>query len=200
METPRQLTEEATQQFQEGISLIFSRWFALQAAVENRWGGPHSHAKALDFASRVFEFFHQPNRREPIYIDDLEDLLDEGMDSFNATIDDGSIEEVAEQLMIMHEECLEGNYQLIQRLREVQAIPVPHVRQAANDSDEDEDEEDDESLQNDASSMMLDSPGSLPNPNPTNIAKTASSSRNIAEADDDGWVTVSSRKSRARKN
>jgi len=63
MGTPRQLTEEATQQFQEGISLIFSRWFALQAAVENRWGGPHSHAKALDFASRVFEFFHQPNRR-----------------------------------------------------------------------------------------------------------------------------------------
>ena len=74
------------------------------------------------------------------------------------------------------------------------------LKQAANDSDEDEDEEDDESLQNDASSMMLDSPGSLPNPNPTNIAKTASSSRNIAEADDDGWVTVSSRKSRARKN
>jgi len=36
---------------------------------------------------------------------------------------------VAEQLMIMHEECLEGNYQLIQRLREVQAIPVPHVTQ-----------------------------------------------------------------------
>lgn len=169
-------------------------------AVENGWGGPHSRAKALDFASRVFNFFHQPNRREPVYIDDLEDLLDEGMDSFNATLDDGSIEEVAEQLMIMHEECLEGNFQSIQRLREVPTVPVPHVRQAANDSDEDDDEEDDESLQNDASSMMVDAPGSLPDPDPTNIAKTASRSQNMAEADDDGWVTVSSRKSRGRKN
>lgn len=171
-------------------------------AVENGWGGPHSRAKALDFASRVFNFFHQPNRREPVYIDDLEDLLDEGMDSFHATLDDGSIEEVAEQLMIMHEECLEGNFQSIQRLREVATIPVPHVRQAANDSDEDEDEdeEDNESLQNDASSMMVDAPGSLPDSNPTNTAKTASRSQNMAEADDDGWVTVSSRKSRGRKH
>ena len=31
--------------------------------------------------------------------------------------------------MIMHEECLEGNFQSIQRLREVPTVPVPHVRQ-----------------------------------------------------------------------
>jgi len=48
----------------------------------------------LYFGLSFDEDVGSPFSSEPIYIDDLEDLLDEGMDSFNATIDDGSIEEV----------------------------------------------------------------------------------------------------------
>ncbi|KAI3783589.1 hypothetical protein L1987_42673 [Smallanthus sonchifolius] len=44
---------------------------------------------------------------EALYVDQLENLLDDFMLSLNTEIDDG-IEEIAESLMIMHEECLEG--------------------------------------------------------------------------------------------
>ncbi|KAJ4981735.1 hypothetical protein NE237_032572 [Protea cynaroides] len=55
---------------------------------------------------------------EPLYIDDLENTLDETMMLlFNAEIGDGSIDEVAEQLMIMHEDRLQGNYESVEKLR-----------------------------------------------------------------------------------
>ncbi|PIA31743.1 hypothetical protein AQUCO_04900202v1 [Aquilegia coerulea] len=54
----------------------------------------------------------------PLCIDDLEHMLDETMIlSFNTDIEDGSIEEVAEELMIMHEDCLQGNYDSVEKLR-----------------------------------------------------------------------------------
>ncbi|XP_057540124.1 uncharacterized protein LOC130818102 [Amaranthus tricolor] len=191
------LSTESIHQFQEGISLILSKWWALQMAIENNWGGPHSRDKALEFASQIFYFFHQPNRKETIYIDDLELLLEEGMHSFNTEVEDGSIEEVAEQLMIMHEECLEGDYQSILKLKQVKAMPVPRARQDASDSDDDEANE---STGNDeASYMMIDSPASLPNSNPTQIQKNDGIQEQMAEAED-GWTVVPSRKSKGRKN
>ncbi|KAG9451985.1 hypothetical protein H6P81_004889 [Aristolochia fimbriata] len=47
----------------------------------------------------------------PHCIDDLENILDETMVlSFNTEVEDGSIEKVAEQLMIVHEECFQGYF------------------------------------------------------------------------------------------
>jgi len=43
-------------------------------------------------------------------VDDLEHLLDENMMfSFNAEINNGTIEEVAEQLIMIHEDCIHGD-------------------------------------------------------------------------------------------
>ncbi|KMT15148.1 hypothetical protein BVRB_3g062620 isoform B [Beta vulgaris subsp. vulgaris] len=165
---------EAIPQFQEGISLVFSQWWGLQMAVEN--GG------------------------EPIYIDDLENLLVEGMDAFHTDVYDGSIEEVAEHLMIMHEECLGGDYQSIQKLKQVKPVSGTLVRKDPNDSDDDDEEdEDDESIENDkASNMMVDLSGSLPN---TNASQTSKNSihQQMTEAED-GWTVVPSRKSKGRKH
>ncbi|GAU51746.1 hypothetical protein TSUD_137410 [Trifolium subterraneum] len=69
--------------------------------------------------------------RDPLYIDDVETILDEGTLAFNLQIEDGSVEEVAEELMIMHEECLSGNFGSVERLREASHNPAayPHAEQ-----------------------------------------------------------------------
>ena len=41
-----------------------------------------------------------------------------------------NLKQLAEKLMTMHEECLEGNYQSIEKLREASSRPaVRHIRQ-----------------------------------------------------------------------
>lgn len=123
------LSAEAAVLFKEGISLMLSRWTALQMAVQNEWGGRDSHIKAQQLAISIFSWFS--STKEPHYIDDLEELLDEAMISLNTVTEDGSIEEVAEKLMIMHEECLEGNYSSIEKLRHAnnQGQAVPYTEQ-----------------------------------------------------------------------
>lgn len=53
------LTVEAVKQFQEGIDLLLSRWTALQMAVQNQWGGPHSHLRARQIIVDIFSLFTQ---------------------------------------------------------------------------------------------------------------------------------------------
>ncbi|KAJ7298131.1 hypothetical protein O6H91_Y580600 [Diphasiastrum complanatum] len=102
-------SEEGLVAFTEGVKRCLGRWTALQLAVENEWGGPRSMAKAHQLHSDVVSWMAQS--RVPRYIDELESLLDDNMISlFSAEIEDGSLEEVAEQIMLLHEECLEGNY------------------------------------------------------------------------------------------
>ncbi|OMO85722.1 Pre-rRNA-processing protein TSR2 [Corchorus olitorius] len=96
------------EEFQERITLLLSRWHGLQMAVQNQWGGHDSFQKSQQLASDIFYWFSQSQALE---IEDLENLLHETMLlSLNTEIEDGSIEEVAEQLMIMHEEHLRRNH------------------------------------------------------------------------------------------
>lgn len=156
MASSKVLQGQSVQVFNEGIGLILSRWSALRTAVENEWGGRDSHLKAQQFAADLLSWFTQSKGSnsnclipfvffsfffqfefhsefcsycfcsEPLYIDDLETLIDEGMLSFNLEIQDGSVEEVAEELMIMHEECLDGDFSSVERLREASRNPAPH--------------------------------------------------------------------------
>ncbi|KAK1312174.1 hypothetical protein QJS10_CPA07g00334 [Acorus calamus] len=110
------LSAEAMAAFEEGTSLVLSRWTALQMAVENKWGGHDSHQKADQLASSLVSWFGQSNA--PHYIDELEETLNDYMVlSFRTEIEDDSIGEVAEQLMIMHEDCVQGNYEAIKNMR-----------------------------------------------------------------------------------
>ncbi|ONK60480.1 uncharacterized protein A4U43_C08F18930 [Asparagus officinalis] len=94
----------------EGISLILSQWQALQMAIKNEWGGMESHQKCEELTSTLLSYFSQS--KAPHHIEDLENILDENMVlSFNTEALDGSIEQVAEQLMILYEDCLHGNYE-----------------------------------------------------------------------------------------
>ncbi|RVW70252.1 hypothetical protein CK203_056196 [Vitis vinifera] len=87
-----QLSEEATHHLQQGIVMLLSQWSALQMAVHNEWGGRQSSQLADQLALDIFSWF--THSREPLYIDDLENILDEAMLSLNTMTEDGSIEEV----------------------------------------------------------------------------------------------------------
>ncbi|ONI26285.1 hypothetical protein PRUPE_1G015200 [Prunus persica] len=94
---------------EQGISAVLSRWNGLEMAVQNQWGGRDSTRKAQQLSADILSWFSQS--KAPPYVEDLENLLHERMLlSFNTDIEDGSIEEVAEQLMIVHEEYLHGNH------------------------------------------------------------------------------------------
>ncbi|GLT30310.1 hypothetical protein SLA2020_051140 [Shorea laevis] len=85
----RQLTAESVPLFQEGIGLLLSRWSVLQLAVQNEWGGRDSCRKAELLFSDVFSFFN--NSKEPLCIDDLENILEESLLSLNTMAEDGGI-------------------------------------------------------------------------------------------------------------
>uniref|UniRef100_A0A5B7AGI8 Pre-rRNA-processing protein TSR2 n=1 Tax=Davidia involucrata TaxID=16924 RepID=A0A5B7AGI8_DAVIN len=105
----RCLKPEAVSRLRQGISVHLSRWNGLQMAVKNEWGGRDSLKKSEQLAADILSWFSQS--KALLCVEDLESLLHESLLlTFNTEIEDGSIEEVAEQLMIMHEEYLQGNH------------------------------------------------------------------------------------------
>ncbi|KAJ0092025.1 hypothetical protein Patl1_25355 [Pistacia atlantica] len=128
-----QVEVEAVSHLLEEITLLLSQWNGLQMAVQNEWGGHDSLQKAQQLAVDILSWLSQS--KAPLYVDDLETMLHECMLlSLNTEIEDGSIEElelvhlclsiifygfkqVAEQLMIMHEEYLQGYQEIIETYR-----------------------------------------------------------------------------------
>ncbi|KAI8549361.1 hypothetical protein RHMOL_Rhmol06G0018900 [Rhododendron molle] len=187
------LSAEGAAQLEEGISLVLSRWTALQDAIDNNFAGPHTRLKSQDLAPKIFSWFTQSKAILDIY--DLEDTISGFLCSSLMLIpQDGSIEEVALKLMIMHEECLEGNFMSIQRLRETNPPrgSVPHTRQVlVVDSDDD-----DESVVDDNSSeMILDAPVVLSNASHMDMAVDEPRAKQTKEAED-GWTVVYNRRNR----
>ncbi|KAK6929950.1 Pre-rRNA-processing protein TSR2 [Dillenia turbinata] len=100
-----ELKPELHSLLRERISKILSQWTGLQMAVQNEWGGRDSHHKSQQLVLDILFWFS--HSKAPHHVEDLESFLHETLLlSFNTEIEDGSIEEVAEQLMIMHEELL----------------------------------------------------------------------------------------------
>ncbi|VFQ96551.1 unnamed protein product [Cuscuta campestris] len=200
---PPQLTAVAAAQFQEGIILVLSRWTSLQMAVAEEWGGPTSRKKSEDLAVRIFSLFAQS--KVTLYADDLEDFLDDFMISdFSAELDDGSIEEVAEKLMIMHGECAEGNFNSINDLKATNPVnsSVSYRRQEVRGEEDDSDSDsvvDGESdlLGNESSGMAVDSFEQQTCMDQREMMIDEPSADITTE---DGWTVVSSRKRNGRKN
>ncbi|XP_057725841.1 uncharacterized protein LOC130941380 isoform X2 [Arachis stenosperma] len=207
MEGAKRLQGNSLSLFSEGIGFVLLRWSALRDAVENQWGGPDSRLKADNLATDILSWFTQS--REPLYIDDLEDKLYDGMISLNVVVEDGSTEEVAENLMVMHEECLEGNFVTIERYRQAIVNQAAHPRavpQIVNDEDEEDD--DVQSGQNGESSarqatssnMDVDIPKSESNMSSSNMRIDDEPLKKDAGEAEDGWVVVSKKKNKVRKN
>ncbi|KAF3664108.1 putative SUN domain-containing protein 2-like [Capsicum annuum] len=213
----QQLTAEAAAQLQEGIGMVLSRWTALQMAIENEWGGRGTREKSNQLNIDIFFAFSQS--KEQVYMDDIEEILDEFMISLNTEVNDGSLEEVAEKLMYMHEECLDGNFNSIKMLREtnVGRKPATYVRQYhspmevpynvtiallniappdASDDDDSSNEGDDrdKNLRNNSSDMAIDSMETQSSLGQDMMVEPAI--KKPAEVDDDGWTTVATRRNK----
>jgi len=139
------MSAEATAALEEGIRLCFNRWTALQLAVENEWGGRSSRQKVQKLQADVLTFF--VHSRVQKYIDELEQLLDDNLiQLLNLEAEDESIQEVAEQLMVLHEECAQGNYETVLRLQAAASLSRPAVagsQQVPNENGDDSDSDDD---------------------------------------------------------
>ncbi|KAG6524420.1 pre-rRNA-processing protein TSR2-like [Zingiber officinale] len=185
-ETHVVLSPQSLSLFGEGISLVFSRWTALQMAVENAWGGRDSRHKSEELTSTILTWFSQS--KGSLYIDDLENMLEENMLSlFNTEIDDGSIEEVAEELMIMHEDFLKGNFESIEKLRRSGPVisSVAQSKQIGNHDSEDESSDDE------VSEMIVDEP---------KVSEMVAESPKPEQVpDEDGWSTVTSKRNKGKK-
>ncbi|KAM1994725.1 hypothetical protein ACFX16_010885 [Malus domestica] len=206
MEGERKLSAEAVAIFREGIGLVLSRWSALQLAVDNEWGGRGSRQKAEQLAADAFSWFTQSagiqinsltSTMEILYIDDLEDILNEAMISLNTMTEDGSIEEVAEKLMFMYEDCLTDNFNSVESLRDAnhRRGAVPHVRQENEDDDDDDDDDNEET--DGSSNMMVDIPESQPNLDPADATSSKPTPKPAAKTED-GWEVVGPRRNRGQ--
>ncbi|KAH6807463.1 hypothetical protein C2S51_028571 [Perilla frutescens var. frutescens] len=194
----RSLTAEAAAQFRDGINLVLSRWAALRMAVENDWGGRDSLKKPQQLADDLFYLLTQS--KEKVYIEDVEDVLDEFMLSLNTEIGDNSDEEVAEKLMVMHEECLDGNFDSINKLRETNPPTVSYTRQHNGDDDEDSEADDGDNamIENNTSEMEVDAPQCQSSLNQKDTVCDETNMKEVPEVAD-GWTVVSSRRSKGRK-
>lgn len=179
----------------EGVSLVLSRWTALQMAVQDEWGGRDSRRKADEFGETLLSWF--ANFKDPLDVYDLEDLIEERMiTDFNAELEDGSIQEVAGQLMDIYEECLSGYCTIIERLRETNPAKssVSQSKQVTTEGgcNSDDDEVDDyEENSEETSDMAIDEP--IPEVKLANVPK----SKQVP--DEDGWCVVAPRKNRGKK-
>ncbi|KAK7386727.1 hypothetical protein VNO78_27062 [Psophocarpus tetragonolobus] len=204
MEGSRRLQGQSIGVFSEGINLLLFRWSALRTAVENEWGGRESRVKAEQLANDILSWFTQS--KEPLYIDDIEDILDQGMLSLNVEVEDGSIEEVAEKLMVMHEEFLEGNFSSFENLRKanLEEAARPQVTQIVNDDEEDDS---DDNRDNDENMIMDDNNENMNQEISASVANTNSVNKpvngplpGVSGEADDGWVVVSNRRNKGKKN
>ncbi|RZC52324.1 hypothetical protein C5167_020744 [Papaver somniferum] len=187
------LTPQSLSAFSEGIYLVLSRWTALQMAIQNEWGGRDSRQKSDQFSYDILSWFTQT--KEPLYIDDLEEkiLFKTMTDEFNVVLDDGSEKEIAEELMIMHEECLQENYESIQRLR-ISSNGAQAVSQSRQLVDENVDESSDDE---EASDMAVDEPQGPSSNSKTN--NTSVDNQNQTGQADDGWSVVPPRRNKGNR-
>ncbi|KAK6915471.1 Pre-rRNA-processing protein TSR2 [Dillenia turbinata] len=191
---PPPLSAEAIPLFKEGISLVLNGWTALQMAVVNEWGGRNSRQVPNQLSLSIFSWFTQS--KEQLFIDDLELILEEAMDSLNTTADDGSIEEVADKLVNMYEECLEGNYGSIVKLRNApQTGSVSRSQEVVDDDGDNQDNYNNEnSFENNGSEDMM-----VDTPNSTEMQIEEKQPNEMAE-EEDGWVKVGPLRNQGRKN
>ncbi|KAI3923625.1 hypothetical protein MKW98_011255 [Papaver atlanticum] len=162
---------------EEGIRLILSQWTALQLALQYRSYDRFSCQKAEQLRADIFSWFIQSKE---LYIDDLEDILEESMSlSFDTDVADESIEEVALHLMIMHEECLQGKFESIEKLR-VASNGSKAVSQSTLVVNEDDDSNDND-LISESAEMLVDD---------LKESKTVEV--------EEGWCVVAAKKSKAR--
>ena len=166
------------------IRSVFSRWTALQLAVDHSMGGPNSQAKYEAFIDAFGQHLIR-NVRPTLSVSsmeqDLQEYLDEVLDEeFNTVLDDGSSAELA-QLFIRYIQLIQQGKlaDVQQELQLQQATTAPAARMSVRNQTEG----------GESSSSEGEDDGENDFDMREESATTESKSQSM-DVDEDGWTTV----------
>ncbi|KAF8420381.1 Pre-rRNA-processing protein TSR2-domain-containing protein [Tirmania nivea] len=148
-----------------GIAYILHSWPALTLAVTSNWGGANSSEKRDWLCGAIADMFppldqssSHPTREdneEPDDYDVEETLAQVMQDEFGVQVEDDSIVPLAHQIIQLRTALLQGNFGVVEQLRErfeknKDKVPVANAQQEndgveVDDEEEDSDERDAES-------------------------------------------------------
>ncbi|RLN97042.1 hypothetical protein BBJ28_00010820 [Nothophytophthora sp. Chile5] len=122
--------------FEYSVKLALSRWTALRMAVEGEWGGGDMRRKyelLLDEILHVFKY------NKAVYADAMADNISGYVEAeFGLICEDGSVEELAELLTVLADECKNAKYDRVRAMHEqVQSLFPIDLKAAKVKSQED---------------------------------------------------------------
>ncbi|RMX70490.1 hypothetical protein DD238_000423 [Peronospora effusa] len=102
--------------FEYSVKLALARWTALRMAVEGEWGGGDTRRK---YEILLEEILHVFKYNKVVYADAMADNIGGYVETeFGLLCEDGSIEELAELLTVLAEECKKAQYDRIKAMHE----------------------------------------------------------------------------------
>ncbi|CAO3589193.1 unnamed protein product [Absidia cylindrospora] len=161
--------------FHEGVTYIFKTWTALKLAVEQDWGGVELAEKRDWMIELITDYFGK-------------NILNQIMsDEFHTLLEDDSAYLVAKHLVELFNQCINGNFSEVERLRQknqTQAATSSSCVQQGGEDDGDSDLEGDDINSNDMDDDDMD----MDDSNSKQLDESPSG------PDEDGWETVRSKK------
>lgn len=147
---PLPTIEEASAEFQSGVSAALRAWSALRTAVQSEWGGIESRDKAEYLRNYIFEAFDYRLPKCKLDIDELEDNLAIYMEEeFSIVLEDDSEKELAHLIWQLYQSCGKGDFTLSRRTVEMSLKATSSSDKVTVQCDSD-DESDDEMVVSDS--------------------------------------------------
>ncbi|KAM9983511.1 hypothetical protein ACTFIY_000224 [Dictyostelium cf. discoideum] len=179
---------EYWQIFDQAVLRIFKEWTALQLAITNEWGGNKTSERAEDMRQDVLDLFLMGKQ---VYSDQIEKILDECLSQdLNTVAEDDSCKQVATLIIQCYNLAINGAYNDMVSLLgpETASVISSCIKGAGNDSDDEIDAPESEMGDDDYDDEMMDDDDNNNDNNNNNKPKKYS------EPDEDGWVTVNSKR------
>ncbi|KAF9598551.1 hypothetical protein IFM89_028083 [Coptis chinensis] len=182
----------------EAIYIILNvRWTALVLATQNEVAGELFRPK---LAFHILSFFTQS--KGPFYADDLKVLLKNFIKDHGMAFKDKSPKQVAQHLIIIHEELLRGDLKSIERLRKFTSASevVSRSQKVVPVMNEDDDESsgEDEAPSDEETFMKVDEPKSMLDSKRETMVVDDRKQQGTIETDDE-WSVVSSRRNKGKR-
>jgi len=137
--------EQATSEFQAGVTAALRSWSALRTAVQSGWGGVESNDKAEFLREYILESLDFKLPKPKVDIDDLEDHLAIYMEEeFSIVLEDESERQVAQLIFQLYQSCGKGNYDLSRKIVANSANVVSSNANVNVQCENSDDESDDE--------------------------------------------------------
>jgi pre-rRNA-processing protein TSR2 len=192
--------EQATAEFQAGVTAALRSWSALRTAVNNEWGGIMSRDKAEYLRSYILENLAYTLPNPKLDIDSLEDNLAIYMEEeFSIVLEDESEKQLAQLIWQLHQSCGKGDYsmsrQIVSDSMKSENINEKVAVQCDSDDDSDNEMVDTNTFipQSNQDQYLFGIPQSVLDENRSNQTQTCRQPKPEPIVDDDGFTLVTKR-------